>query len=170
MTVLGEFKSYDSLLAISHRTVDIVDPAAKNKVISEGVRNTVPDQIMIHGTVAPSNAIVAFQWRAARPFPGAPSTEWRVLGDKGELRLTSSSWSLNVGNPEVKLELFDTSTGVLESIISDKDQWDSLPNPARNIARLYEAYRLKEWYPDFEWAVKRHETIDQLWQRFDASN
>lgn len=120
MTVLGEFKSYNSVLAISNHTVDIVDPAANNKLISGGVPNTVPDQIMIHGTVAPSNAIVTFQWRAAKPLPGAPSTEWRVLGDKGELRLTSSSWSLNVGDPTVKLELSDTSLEFWSLLIPTK--------------------------------------------------
>jgi predicted dehydrogenase len=125
---------------------------------------------MIHGTVESSGAIVNFQWHGGKPFPGTPGADWRILGEKGELRLTTSSYALNVGRPDTKLGLFDTTTGVLESVTTDKDQWDSLPTPAQNIARLYEAYRLKGWYPDFEWAVKRHEMIDELFQRFDASS
>ena len=168
--VLGEFKSYDSLLAISHHTVDIIDPAAGDKVISKAVPNNVPDQVIIHGTVEPSNAIVNFQWHGGKPFPDTPGADWRIFGEKGELRLTTPSWALNVGGPATKLELFDATTGVLEPVVVDKDQWDSLPIPAHNIARLYEAYRLKEWHPDFEWAVKRHKTIDEIFQRFDASS
>jgi hypothetical protein len=170
MAVLGEFKTYDSLMAIGHHTVDFTDPAADGKIISKGVRNTVPNQIMIHGTVAPSNAIVDFQWRGGQQFPGTPVVDWRVIGEKGELRLTAPSWNLNVSLPDTKLEVFDTTTGAVESINLDKDQWDSLPVRAHTIARMYEAYRLKEWYPDFDWAVKRHEMIDEMWKRFDASN
>ncbi|THC98087.1 hypothetical protein EYZ11_002439 [Aspergillus tanneri] len=38
----------------------------------------------------------------------------------------------------------------------------------QNIARLYEAYRKNEWYPIFDWALKRHEMIDGMWKKFDA--
>lgn len=169
MAVLGELKSYDSLMAIGHHTVDLIDPA-NGKVVDKGVRNTVPNQVMIQGTVAPSNAIVNFQWRGGKQFPGTHAADWRVVGDKGELRLTSSSWALNLVPPDTKLEVFDTTTGAVESIGVDKDQWDSLPGPASTIARLYEAYRLQKWYPDFDWAIKRHEVIEEMWNRFDASN
>ena len=166
---MGEFKSYNSLLAITHHTVDIIDPAAGDKVISKDVPNTVPDQVMIHGTVQPSSAVVNFQWRGGKQFPGTPAADWRVLGEKGELRLTSTSSSLNVGRPETKVELLDSTTWIVEPVSADSDEWDSLPVPAQNIARLYEAYRLKKWYPDFEWAVKRHEMIEEMFRRFDAS-
>lgn len=166
---MGEFEWYDSLLAIGHHTVDIIDPAAGDKVISEGVSNTVPDHVMIHGIVQRSNVVVNFQWHGGKPFPDTPAADWRILGDKGELRLTSSSWSLNVGRPETKIALLDSTTGVVEPISADTDEWNSLPIPAQNIARLYEAYRLKKWYPDFEWALKRHEMIEEMFKRFDAS-
>jgi hypothetical protein len=163
-------KSYDSLLAIGHHTVDIIDPADGDKIISKAVRNTVPDHVIIQGTVQPSNAIVNFQWHGGKAFPGAPVVDWRIVGEKAELRLTTSSFGLNVGRPDTKIELFDPATGAVETIAVEKDQWDSLPIPAHNIARLYEAYRLKEWYPDFNWAVKRHEVIDTLFKRFDATS
>lgn len=167
--MLGDFKSYDSLFHIGRPTIDIVDRAANNKVIVKDALNTVPDQVTIHGRVVPSNAIVSIHWRGGNTFPGTPQADWRVVGEMGELRLTSPSWSLNVGHPETKLELYDATTGVVETIFPDKDQWDSLPFTAHNIARLYEAYRKNEWYPDFEWAVKRHEMIDDMWKRFDEN-
>lgn len=168
--VLGEFESYNSLLAIGHHTVDIIDPADGDKIISKAVPNNVPDHVIIQGTVQPSNAIVTFQWHGGKAFPGTTAVDWRIIGEKAELRLTTSSWTLNVGSPRTKIELFDAATGVVEIIAIEKDQWDSLLIPAQNIARLYEAYRLKKWYPDFNWAVKRHEVIDTLFKRFDATS
>jgi hypothetical protein len=47
------------------------------------------------------------------------------------------------------------------------DQWDELPVPAQNIARIYEAFRKGEWVPGFEWAVERHEMLEEIWRRFD---
>lgn len=111
---------------------------------------------------------MSFQWHGGQAFPGTPQADWQILGTKGSLRLSSTSWSLNVGRPATKLELYDANTGILENVLVEKDQWDELPYMAHNIARLYEAYRKKEWYPDFEWAVKRHEMLEEMWERFDA--
>jgi predicted dehydrogenase len=165
--VLGDFKSYDSLLHIGFPKADIVDRAANNKIITKDAPNTVPDQVLIQGTVLPSNAIVSLQWHGGQSFPGVPQADWQIIGEKGSLRLTSTSWSLNVGRPATKVEIFDAATGDVETIVGNKDEWDELPFLAHNIARLYEAYRKKEWYPDFEWAVTRHEVLEEMWQRFD---
>ncbi|KAH8590160.1 putative oxidoreductase [Bisporella sp. PMI_857] len=168
--VLGDFKSFDSLMEIGYSKVDIVDRAANDKVIVKDAPNNVPNQVKIQGTVVPSNAIVSISWRGGKTLPGVPQADWWVVGEKGYLRLTATSWSLNVGNPETKIELFDITTGTAETIVAEKDEWNELPLPAQNVGRLYEAYRKKEWYPNFEWAVKRHETIEELWQRFDLSH
>lgn len=168
MQVLGEFTSSSSLLSIGHKTVDIIDPAAGNKVVLKGAPNNVPNQVIIHGTVDKSNAIINLQWHGGKVFPGTPGADWRILGDKGELRLISPSFTLNVAKPDTKIEVVDAATGVVELVKADTDEWDALPLPAQNIARLYEAYRLKEWYPNFDWAVKRHKMIDELFKSFDA--
>ena len=148
---------------------NIIDPAQNNRVITKNAPNTVPDQIMLHGTVSPSGAPVTIHFRGGKPFPGTPEIEWRIQGDQGELRLTSPSHFLNIGHPKTKVELFDAKTGKIEVLQEEKDQWDELPIPAHNIARMYEAYRKGEWYPDFEWAVKRHEMLEEMWKQFDAS-
>lgn len=67
--------------------------------------------------------------------------QWWIQGSKGELRLKSSSWSLNVGREDTKVELFNKETGKMEEVKRERDQWDELPVPAQNIARLYEAFR-----------------------------
>jgi hypothetical protein len=114
LIVLGEFKTWDSLLSNQHESKDIIDLAKNNKVIVKDAPNTVPDQIVIHGIVAPSNAPVSVHFRGGSLFPGTPNIDWRIQGKKGELRLTSSSWSLNVGGPDTKVEWYDTENGTVK--------------------------------------------------------
>ncbi|GFF58529.1 galactose/lactose metabolism regulatory protein GAL80 [Aspergillus udagawae] len=167
ISVLGEFKSFTSSCAISRPELDIVNYADGGKVIEKSVRNTVPDQILVHGTAEESNAFVTINLYAGKEMPGLPRLDWRIQGEKGWLRVTSPMAFLNVGTPETKLQLYRTESGQVEEVTVDEDEWDSLPIPGQNIARLYEAYRKGEWYPTFDWAVRRHELIDGMWKRFD---
>jgi len=168
--VLGPFNSFESKLSIGHPIVDIIDPADNNKIIESDVVNTVPDQIKIIGTVGATNAPVSLQWRGGGAFPGVPTADWQIVGQKGILRLTSLTWAQNVGMPGTKIELFDMVTGKVEVLELEADEWTDLPIQARNIARVYEAYRKKEWYPDWEWAVRRHEFLEELWRSFDEGS
>ncbi|RHZ46496.1 uncharacterized protein CDV56_103032 [Aspergillus thermomutatus] len=166
-SVLGEFKAFTSSCAISRPELDLVDYADGGKVVEQSVRNTVPDQILMHGTTEKSDAFVSINLYAGKEMPGLPRLDWRIQGEKGWLRVTSPMLFLNVGTPETKLELYRTESGQVEEVQVDEDEWDSLPIPAQNIARLYEAYRKGEWYPTFDWALRRHELIDGMWKRFD---
>lgn len=155
-------------MAIRNSRKDIIDPAEGNKVVVEAAPNSVPDQILLQGTVA-SGAAVSIHYRGGPPFPGTPNMQWWIQGSKGEIRLMSSSWSLNVGREDTKVELLDKETAKVEEVRPEKDQWDELPIPAQNIARVYEAYRKGEWVPDFELGVRRHEMLEEMWRRFDES-
>ncbi|KAF7596211.1 hypothetical protein BBP40_002743 [Aspergillus hancockii] len=168
--VLGEFNIFRSFASISRPTLDIKDYGKGGKIVEEGVRNTVPDQILAYGTVEPSKAAVTIKLHAGKEFPGAPRLDWRIQGEKGWLRLTSPLLFLNVGGPGIKVEIAKYETGTVEELTPELDEWDELPIPAHNIARLYEAYRKNEWYPTFDWALKRHEAIDGIWKQFDADN
>lgn len=165
MTVLGDFKSFDSRLSIGYPTVNVID-RSDGSVLDKGVVNTVPDHIHLQGIVT-SNAVVSYTWRGGPSFPDTPRADWRIVGTEGELRLTSPGWSLNVGQPETKLEFFDKRSGKVEIVTAEKDEWDEMPVPAQNIGRLYEAYRKGESVPDFQSAIKRHEFLEELWSRFD---
>lgn len=153
-----------------YSTKNIIDPSKSNEIVVRDAPNSVPDQIMFHGTVSPSNAPVTIHFRGGESFPGTPNMDWRILGTKGEIKLTGSSESLNVGRVDTRVELFDTETGKVEIVMADPSPLDDLPLPAHNIARQYEAYRKGEWYPDFEWAVKRHEMIEEMWKQYDRKN
>ncbi|KAJ5465938.1 hypothetical protein N7530_009725 [Penicillium desertorum] len=167
--VLGQFEKFISECSIRRPTIDIVDSSlGKNdNVIVKGARNTVPDQILIHGTVKPSNAVVTLNLHGGKGCPGVPRVDWQIEGEKGWLRLTSPVFFINIGSPELKLEIFNAEDCKVQEVALGADEWDELPLPARNIARLYEAYRKDEWYPDFEWALKRHELVNEMWRRFD---
>jgi len=164
--VLGEFSSFGSLMAIRNEKKDIIDPSHGNKIVVKDAENTVPDQILLQGVVD-SGAPISIHYRGGPTFPGTPNMQWWIQGSKGELHLKSSSWSLNVGREDTKVELFDKETGMVEEVKVERDEWDELPVPAQNIARLYEAFRKGEWVPGFERAVERHEMLEEMWRRFD---
>lgn len=153
-----------------YSTKTIVDPANNGKIVVKDAPNSVPDQIMLHGLVSPSNAPVTMHFRGGGSFPGTPNMDWRILGTKGEIRLTGPSECLNVGRVETKVELFDAETGKVDVVVGDPSPLDELPLEAHNIARMYEAYRKGEWHPDFEWAVKRHEMVEEMWKQYDRKN
>ncbi|OGM47517.1 oxidoreductase [Aspergillus bombycis] len=162
----------ESFSSISRPTIDIKDYSVgeAGKIVETSARNTVPDQVLVYGTVEPSNAAVTIKFHAGKEFPGQPRLDWRIQGEKGWLRLASPHVSLNVGGPGIKLEIARNETKEVEELLPETDEWDELPVFAQNIARLYEAYRKNEWYPTFDWALKRHEAIDGIWKEFDADN
>ncbi|KAL5354941.1 hypothetical protein BJX96DRAFT_140395 [Aspergillus floccosus] len=168
ITVLGQFKSFKSSSTITRPELDIIDNNAGGAIVQKAVPNTVPDNVLLYGSVGPSNAPVMVKLYAGKEFPGSPRLDWQIQGTKGWLRLTSPVLFLNVGGPEAKVEIFRSETGEVEQVKAHADEWDGLSVPVQNIARLYEAYRLGEWYPTFDWAVKRHEMIDAIWKEFDA--
>ncbi|EAU36816.1 predicted protein [Aspergillus terreus NIH2624] len=168
ITVLGQFKSYKSSSTITRPELDIVDHQAGDTIVQRAVLNTVPDNVLLYGAVGPSNAPVTVKLYAGKEFPGSPRLDWQIQGTKGWLRLTSPVLFLNVGDPGAKLEIFRSDTSEVQQVKADSDEWDSFPIAVQNIARLYEAYRVGDWYPTFDWAIKRHEMIDTMWTEFDS--
>ena len=98
----------------SYPTKNIIDSANNNEVVVKDAPNNVPDQIMFHDLVSSSNAPVTMHFRGGKSFPGTPNMDWRILGTKGEIRLTGPSECLNVGRVDTKVELFDAETGKVE--------------------------------------------------------
>ncbi|CAG8978091.1 hypothetical protein HYALB_00000763 [Hymenoscyphus albidus] len=164
---LGDFKTFQSLLVNTHPIKDIVDPSKGNEVVVKDTPNNVPNEILLQGILESSGAPFSLHYRGGKVFPGTPDIDWRIQGEDGELRLISPM-GLNVGGPATKLELYDVAKDTVEVLEAEKDEWDSLPVPAQNIARVYEAYRKEEWYPDFTWGVKRHETLQKIWDQYDS--
>ncbi|KAK0109430.1 hypothetical protein ONS95_002124 [Cadophora gregata] len=182
VSVLGEFKTHTSYLMNQHPTKDIVSSASSistpdSTIVQASAPNTVPDQHLFQG-ITEHNVPFSMHRRGGAPFPGTAAVEWRIQGEKGEIRVTSEDYFIHMGHPRpvTRIELFVEGEGVCEVFWGKENEDDDggdevgkmdLPVIARGIARLYEGYRKREWVPDFELAVKRHEVVEEMWRKYD---
>jgi predicted dehydrogenase len=167
---LGELKSYSSILANQRPQTNIID--RKTNTVVDTVTKDTPDQVLIQGTLT-SGAVLSFHIRGGKPFPSAPQFQWRIYGEKGEIEVTATGALLNVGYDNEKILLHDQISGEVETVEVEKDEWDELPRAARNIGRLYEAFRKGEsdgGVADFEGVVKRHALIEDLYEHWDKGD
>jgi hypothetical protein len=168
LLVLGEFTSYNSVLANRTPTKDIVDNST-GQIVEKDVTNTVPDQILLQGLVGSSNVPLSIHWRGGSSPPDTPALYWRIQGSLGELTVTSPGAFLNIAHEGTKIEFYNAKNGIKEAVEVDRDERDELPKAAQNIGRLYEAWRLGQWVPDWQWGLKRLEVIDGMWRGYDES-
>lgn len=168
--MLGPFKTFNTGSEISRPYLDIVDYRS-GTVLRSHVKNECPDQIIMFGTVEPSNAFVTFRLQCGQQFPGLPQADWRIQGDKGSIRVTASALFLGMGAPDINVQVYDNTTGRLrEEKVGSDEEFGSLPLVARNIGRLYEAFRKDEWVPNFDWALERQAQVERAWQQFDETH
>jgi hypothetical protein len=146
-------------------------------------KNDVPTQV-IFDAILKDGAVLTYKLHtAANTSPFAkppvqktrmPSLDWRIFGSKGEIRVTGyTKWSLNVPDEDFMLEICKVDDGEVRTVDVGRDEFEHLPVPARNIARLYEAFAScrnevegeRVWYPDFEYALKKHEVIEEMYAK-----
>jgi len=103
---------------------------------------------------------------AGKSFKGVPALEWRIYGEKGEIRVTAASAFLSACDDEMKIELYDFATDAVESVDIPKDEVDasSFHWATRNVARVYRALAKGEVNCSFEDAVERHEFLTELFK------
>lgn len=146
--VLGYgFEKSNSVLANRRPFVKLVD--GEGKVLDEKHRKTSDDTIFLQGALKSSGVPLSYTLRGGSPFPGTPGLEWRIYGEKAEIRVTAAGPLLQIGYPGMKVEVHDfdfkgEGNGV-EEIKIEEDEWDgkSWGWAARNVARVYEG--LREW-------------------------
>jgi hypothetical protein len=183
--VLGDITQHESLLVKNYPTVTIYDPLTR-KVIDEARPNDVPDQVILNAVLS-SGAVLTYKLHGTAAFhpdnqprdahrkPKIPAIEWRIFGSQGQIRITSydkmcNTWSLNYGPDLLEVEIYDARTDKLTQLPTVEDGFAHLPAPARNVARLYEAFaeakagQADSWYPDFEYGMKKHELIDAMYR------
>jgi len=88
--------------------------------------------------------------------------------------LSGPSGGLNVVDPaDIKILLHDQLSGEVLEIAAESDDFESefgdLPNHAKNIGRVYEAYRKGEEIASFEDALERHELLAEMYASWDAT-
>lgn len=163
IAVLGEFSSVQSLLSNQRPVIKIVQ--ADGSVVKDNAEKTSPDHVMIQGTLK-SGAVLSATVRGGAPFKGTPGLDWRIYGEKGEIRITGADAFIEiVGTTSFELHSFDT--GEVEKIELKKGTFADMDPIARNVARVYEAIAAgdKSVLCDFKDAVKRHEFIENVYNQ-----
>ena len=111
-------------MAINYPVKDIVDKST-SLTVQTAKTNTVPDQILLQGLTA-SNFPISIHWRGGNQPHKTHGLDWIIQGEKGDLKLSSSSMGLNIGHPDTQLSFVDSSTGDIEVIktgVEGSEEW-----------------------------------------------
>ncbi|PBP17460.1 oxidoreductase [Diplocarpon rosae] len=130
--------------------------------------NLGPTVMEAYAYVTPHFHAIAGEERA---FRGLPGLEWRIYGETGEIRVSSSGPFLNIGYDDQKIEIFDFASDSVVEVAVEKDEFDALRDnekawelPSRNVGRIYKAFAQGQDTCTFEDAVERHALIEELYQ------
>lgn len=151
-----------TLLASRRKFTKLID--SKGTVVDEKYPITADDTIFLHGTLS-SGIPLSMSLRGGKPFKGTPGLDWRIYGEKGEIRVTAGGPSLQVGYPDMKIQVFDFEKDEVEDVQVEKDEFDgTFALPVGNVARVYRSLVEGEMNCSFEDAVERHKLIDEIYR------
>ena len=168
--VLGYgFVEPKGLLERRRTHVKLVD--GEGKVLKDGVEKTADDTIFVTGKL--KNGIpVSMTLRGGKPFKGTPGLDWRIYGEKGEIRVTASGPFLQIGYPDMNIQVHDFESDRLEEVEIPRDDLDEGEGKdafgglaAKNVGRLYRGLAMGEVNCSFEDAVERHEFLEELYKQ-----
>lgn len=152
-----------TLLANRRKTFLVV--GSDGKVVKENVPKTSDDILFLAGTLS-SGIPLSMTLRGGKAFKDAPPLDWRIYGETGEIRITSGTPFLNVGSPDMKIQVFDFEKDAVEDIEIEKDEFDTekFGIPAKNVGRLYKAFAEGKINCSFEDAVERHAFLGAIYK------
>ena len=181
-TAIGQLASYSVILETKRKKTLLRDkphtykpgPDDEPVKIIGSVERTSYDQILLQGHLE-NGALFSFHMRGGMPFPGTPALDWRIYGEKGEIRVTTPSANLHFGGPGHTIQCHDHESGTVEDVALPQDEFDEreLPWPARAPARIYEAFAASKdkqaesipAYATWEDAVQRHRLVEEMYER-----
>lgn len=168
---LGQLSSFSAILGIQRSETKLRSAplaAGPGVPIVGTIPRTTPDHILLQGHLA-SGALISYSVRGGLPIPGTPGLVWSIYGENGEIRVTAEGTNLHIGAPGDSIMIHDHATNTAEKIEWENDQWDELPWPAKNVARLYEAFALddKQAYADWDESLVRHRLVEEMFKRQD---
>ncbi|CAD0097605.1 unnamed protein product [Aureobasidium mustum] len=167
--ILGEVESFDVIMGIERPKVNLIDLSNQGKVVGTIDKDT-PDNIAMQGRFQ-SGPIFNYDLRSAAAFPGEPALRWTIVGEKGDILVTNPAAMFDITHEGVKIQLHESGKDKAEPIELPADDLANLKHPAQNVGRLYEAYAKGDTkgYCDWNLALKRHELIEEMFQRGDGS-
>lgn len=157
--VLGDFGSLSARFVSHYDNVNITDTG-------ESIEKSVPDQILVHGTLA-SGAAVSIHYRGG--ISRGTNLLWEINGTEGDIQVTGE-----LGHAQMIQLIVRGARGeetALVPVMPDKSAYEGWPEfaGARNIAQMY--FRMFEdicnntrTAPTFQDAVSLHELIDEIEQ------
>jgi len=160
------------MLAITRPKVTLIDPKNSDKGVIDTMTATSPDQAFIQGRFQ-SGALLSFHLEGGDPFPGQPGLTWHIVGEKGELLITNPIAVMDIMHGGAKIMLKEAGSKEASEVEIPADaEVDKLQHPSQNVGRLYEAFADKktESYADWSLALRRHELIEEIYQRWDGKN
>ncbi|KAF8846918.1 NAD-binding Rossmann fold oxidoreductase family protein [Acephala macrosclerotiorum] len=157
-----------TLLANRRKTVQIVDGEGK---VLETKNKTSDDTIFLSGTLT-TGIPLSMTLRGGKPFKNTPGLDWRIYGSTGEIRVSVSGPSLQIGYPDMKIQVHNFEKDEVEEVAPDRDEFDEEEEggkgkfglPARNVGRLYKALYEGRVNCSFEDAVERHALLDGMYR------
>lgn len=74
------------------------------ELLEEQFVKDTPDTLFLTGTLS-TGIPLSITMRGGRPFKRTPGYDWRIYGEKGEIRISSSSTFLNTGAVKSIIEI-----------------------------------------------------------------
>ncbi|TVY36898.1 Galactose/lactose metabolism regulatory protein [Lachnellula subtilissima] len=161
--VLGYGFSIGPKTTIANRrpTITLLDDDAKT-ILNPTLPKTSDDTIFLTGTLA-SSVPISVSLRGGAPFKGQPGLDWRIAGSEGEIRITASGPFLQIGSPDMKIEVHDHASDELKEV-GWEEEFAALELPARNVASVYKELKAGRINCTFEDAVERHRFIKEVYR------
>jgi hypothetical protein len=117
-----------------------------------------------------SGAYLSTYLRRGPGFKGTPGLDWRILGEKGEIRFTSSSLLFVAFEAQSQIEVQSFADNSVEKVEFGTHYDQLAPYSARNVAAVYDAFADGDTkgYWSGEDALKLHKELDQVWGEWKA--
>jgi predicted dehydrogenase len=163
-TVLGTFKGADSIIANRRSIIQLLNK--DGSIAVKDYHKTADDTIMVQGIVQDGTP-VSINLRGGRAFKDTPGMDWRIYGETGEIRITATGAFIHIGYPDIVVLVHDFASDEVEVVEIGNDRFEDLPLPARNVAKVYEAFANDDESVlcDFQDAVVRHRFIEILYKQ-----
>lgn len=144
---IGDIETYHSTAAVQRKTLKVVNQ--DGEVIDKDLRCDTPDHILLQGKLE-DDVIFSYQLRTGRPFKNTPVFDWRIYGEKAEIRITSNGTGVQMDD-EVNIQVYDLKTDSVSDvdILKSTGTWagiTGLEGVPRNTSRLYAAFVDEDLY------------------------
>jgi len=143
-------------------TIALLDNDTSRNILNPAFPKTSDDTIFLTGTISPNAIPISLSLRGGTPFKGQPGLDWRIAGSTGELRITAGGPFLQIGFPDMKIELHEHASDEVREV-KWKEEFEALGLPARNVAGVYKELRAGRNNCSFEDAVERHRLIKEVY-------